>query len=82
MHVKKVIDSGRKRLIQLHGILSNRSINLSARRMLLLCVVRPTLEDGSEIWDCNKGRATALESIILGGAKLERVMRLLEGTWV
>ena len=43
IHVNKVIDSGRKRLNQLHGVISNRSINLSARRMLLLSVVRPSL---------------------------------------
>ena len=29
----------------------------------------PTLEYGSEIWDCNESKANALESIILGGAK-------------
>ena len=69
IHVNKVIDSGRKRLNQLHSVLSNRSINLSARRMLLLSVVRPSLEYGNEIWDCNKSQANALESVILGGAK-------------
>ena len=53
--------------------------------MLLLCVVRPTLEYGSEIWHCNKSQANASESIILGGAKkilLEHVMTLLGETWV
>ena len=39
MHVKKVIDSGRTRLNQLHAVIS---INLSAHRMLL-AVVRPSL---------------------------------------
>ena len=33
MHIKKVIDSGRTKLNQLH------SVNLSARRMSLLAVV-------------------------------------------
>ena len=37
--------------------------------MLLLAVVRPSLEYGHEVWECNKGQANALESIILGGAK-------------
>ena len=41
---------------------------MTARR-LLLSVVRPSLEYGSEIWDCNISQARALESIILGGAK-------------
>ena len=60
VHVRKVIDSGRTKL---------HSINLSARRMLLLAVVRPSLEYGNEVWECNKGQANALESIILEGAK-------------
>ena len=37
--------------------------------MLLLTVVRSTLEYGSEVWEANKTQATALESMILGGAK-------------
>ena len=37
--------------------------------MLLLAVVRASLEYGNEVWECNKGQANALESIILGGAK-------------
>ena len=46
------------------------SINLSARKMLLLSVVRPTFQYCCEIWDCNKSQANALESIILGDAKI------------
>ena len=42
---------------------------MTARRLLLLSVVRSSLEYGSEIWDCNKSQTRALESIILGGAK-------------
>ena len=44
-------------------------INLGARRLLLLAVVRPTLEYGSEVWEANKTQAAALESVMLGGAK-------------
>ena len=42
---------------------------MSARRLLLLAVVRPTLEYGSEIWEVNKSHAASLESVMLGGAK-------------
>ena len=59
----------KKKVKQLHSVISNRDIYLTARRLLLLSVVRPSLEYGSEIWDCNKSQARALESIILGGAK-------------
>ena len=42
---------------------------MRARRLLLLSVVRPGIEYGSAVWDCNKNQASALEAIILGGAK-------------
>ena len=43
---KKVLDSGRKKVNQLHSVISNRDINLNARRLLLLSVIRPTTEYG------------------------------------
>ena len=61
--------NGRKKVNQLHSVISNRDINLSARRLLLLAVVRPTLEYGSEVWEANDSQATVLESVMLGGAK-------------
>ena len=54
---------------QLHSVISNRGVNLSARRLLLRSVMRPTLEYGSEVWEGSKSQAAALESVMLGGAK-------------
>ena len=42
---------------------------MSARRHLLLSVIRPSIEYGSEVWEGNKSQADFLESIILDGAK-------------
>ena len=39
------------------------------RRLLLISVVRPTLEYGSEVWEGNKAQAAVLESVMIGGAK-------------
>ena len=39
-HIKKVLDCGRKKVNQLHSVISNSDINLSARRLLLLSVYR------------------------------------------
>ena len=64
----KVLDCGRKKVNQLHSVISNRDINLSARRLLLLSVV-PSLEYGSEVWEGNKSKTAALESVLLGGGK-------------
>ena len=38
-------------------VFSNRDIDLTARRLLLISVVRPTLEYGSEVWQDNKAQA-------------------------
>ena len=46
---KNVLDNGRKKVNQLHSVISNMDINLSARRLLLLAVVRSTLEYGKPI---------------------------------
>ena len=45
------------------------NVNLSASRLLLLSVIRPSIEYGSEMWEDNKNKAGSLESIILDGAK-------------
>ena len=42
---------------------------MSALRLLLLSVIRPSIEYGSEVWEGNKSQAGSLESIILDGAK-------------
>ena len=42
---------------------------MSACRLLLLSVIRPSIEYGSEVWEGNKSQAGSLESIILEGAK-------------
>ena len=38
-------------------VFSNRDIDLTARRLFLISVVRPTLEYGSEVWEDNKAQA-------------------------
>ena len=58
----------RRKLIS-YSVISNRDINLTAQCLLLLSVVRPSLEYGSETWECNKSQGRELDSIILGGAK-------------
>ena len=69
MHVKKLLDRGRKIVNRLHKVISNRNINLSAHRLLLLSVIRPSIEYDSEVWEGNKSQAGSLESIILDGSK-------------
>ena len=39
VHLKRVLDNGRKKVNRLHGIISNRDINLTARGLLLLYLV-------------------------------------------
>ena len=62
-------------------------INLSARGLLLLSVIR-RVEYGSEVWEVNKVLANASETVVLGGAKgilgcsSKPVTRQLEGHWL
>ena len=42
---------------------------MSTSRLLLLSVIRPSIEYGSEVWEGNKSQAGSLESIISDGAK-------------
>ena len=87
MHIRKLLDNGTKRVNQLHKVISNRNINLSAHRLLLLSVIIPSIEYGSEVWEGNKSQAASLESIILDGTKRilgcssKTVMRQLEEIW-
>ena len=67
-HIKKLIQNGKKKVNQLHSIISNCNIDLSARSMLLLSVLHPSSEYGGEVWEGNKPQAASLESIMLGGA--------------
>ena len=68
-YIKELLDDSRRNINQLHKIISNRNINLSACRLLLLSVIRPSIENGSEVWEGNKSRVGSLESIILDEAK-------------
>ena len=43
VHIKKVIN-GRKKVNQLHSVICNRDINLTACRLLLLSGIRPSIE--------------------------------------
>ena len=60
-----MINNGRKRVNQLHSVISNRDINLTVLRLLLPSVIRPSIKYGGEIWEGSKGQVAALESIIL-----------------
>ena len=64
MHIKKLVDNGRRKVNQLHIVISNRNINL--RQVdLLLSIIRPSIEYMyvSKVWEGNKGQAGPLESI-------------------
>ena len=50
--------------------------------LLLLSVVRPSIEYGSAVWDCNKNQASALETIRFLAVHLKHVTRQLGRIWV
>ena len=66
-HIKKLTQNGKKKVNQLHSVISNCNINLSA----LVCSFSSSSksEYGSDVWEGNKSQAVSLESIMLGEAK-------------
>ena len=65
MHIKKLLDNGRKKVNQLNKVIGNRNINLSACRLLLLSVIRPSIEYANEeVWEGNKSQPGSLQPII------------------
>ena len=60
----------------MNSVISSR--DLTACRLLLLSVIRPSIEYGGEIWEGNKGHVVGLDSFILGGAK--RILGCLSKT--
>ena len=59
----------RRKVNHLHKAISNSNVNLSPCKLLLLPVIGPTIEYGSEVWEGNKSQAGSLESITLDEAK-------------
>ena len=53
MHIKKLLDNGKKKVNQLHKVISNRNVNFSAHILLLLSVIRPSIEYGNDMWEGN-----------------------------
>ena len=64
----------RKKVNQLHKVISNSNVNLSARRLLLLSVIRPSIEYGSEVWEGNKSQASSLESVSDSKESLQKLI--------
>ena len=67
--VYATVYKGMQLLVFLIFVKCIRDIDLTAGRLLLISVVRPTLEYSSEVWEGNKAQAAALESVMIGGAK-------------
>ena len=51
-----------KKVNQLHQVISNRIANLSASRLLLLSVIKPSIEYESEVWE-ESGRFFGIHNI-------------------
>ena len=47
--IKKLLDKHREKVNQLHKVISNKNINLSAHTLLLLSVIRHSIEHGREM---------------------------------
>ena len=64
-----IFNNGRKKVNQLHSVINNREISLSACRLLLHSLIRPSIKYGGEILEGNKNQVAILESLIWGKQK-------------
>ena len=86
--VKMILVNGRS-VHQLYKVNSNKNINLRACRLLLLSVIGPSIEYGSEVWEGKResGRSFGIHNIRWSqvdgslGVLLRPVTRQLEETW-
>ena len=62
--VKMILVNGRS-VHQLYKVNSNKNINLRACRLLLLSVIGPSIEYGSEVWEGKReaGRSFGIHNI-------------------
>ena len=68
IHIRKLIENSMRKVNQLFNvIISNKNINLTMCKLMLLSVNRPSIEYGSELKEGNKSQS--LKSIILDVAK-------------
>ena len=67
-HIKDLVTAGKHKVNSLLRILNNPCLSLYVK-ILILSILRPSLEYGSEVWRCTKSQSKALDAVLLAACK-------------
>ena len=51
-HIEELVTAGKRKVNSLLRILNNPCLSLYVKRQVILSILRPSLEYGSEVWRC------------------------------
>ena len=68
-HIKDLVTEGKRKVNSLLRILNNPCLSLYVKRQVILSVLRPSLEYGSEVWRCTTSQSKALDAVLLAACK-------------
>ena len=61
--------AGKRKVNSLLRILNNPCLSLYVKRQVILYILRPSLEYGSEVWRCTTSQSKALDAVLLAACK-------------
>ena len=61
--------AGKRKVNSLLRILNNPCLSLYVKRQVILSILRPSLEYGSEVWRCTTSQSKALDAVLLAACK-------------
>ena len=68
-HIKELVTAGKRKVNSLLRILNNPCLSLYVKRQVILFILRPSLEYGSEVWRCTTSQSKALDAVLLAACK-------------
>ena len=61
--------AGKRKVNSLLRILNNPCLSLYVKRQVILSILRPSLEYGSEVWRCTMSQSKALDAVLSAACK-------------
>ena len=68
-HIKELVTVGKRMVNSLLRILNNPCLSLYVKRQVILSILQPLLEYGSEVWRCTTSQSKALDAVLLAACK-------------
>ena len=68
-HIKDLVIAGKHKVSSLLRILQNPCLSLYVNRQVILPILQPSLEYGSEVWRCTTSQFKALDAVLLAACK-------------